>query len=798
MRSELERMQLIEKYLQGALSSEEQAAFEDELKQNPDFQKEIDAQKALIEGTKRLGIKAKISKSFKAFRRKQKLWKWGLGGALTITALAIIIPLAVDNTEQSNSSEIGLDADQLEYKATEESFESLNKQVFEINTHSDTVISTEEGLVFAIPEQAFMDEDGDVIDGIVKVTIREAMNPSQIIGAGLSTTSNGKLLETGGMFYIGAKQNEEQLYLKKEIYAEVPAEEHKPGMQLFDGVRQKDGTINWVNPKKIEKWITPVEITLLDFYPPGYENKLNELGYGNKSKAWKDSLYYSFANEEEAGEEYMFTADSVGLENAPEKLQINPAKIAAIWNKNFNNTNLATKEFEERLKVIFSTCKDEVLDVYVNNLDRNFWELDSMAAALCEGKAKEKFLEFSKRKDGRVRTDNNMINKLGKFYEKRQKELQKEVQKLQRQHSKQLEEARKKFNTLTDKQQKQEAKRKQKNFDKEFNKNLKEVNKQLGIKAIRVPVVLATLGPKNVDRYVEDVVKPTFAATQKRSSQTIQYEGKTARIEYTPFYLELENKESYDRVYAYLMSNELYSFQRMRDTVGGYTEKLNGFLDYYLAVVAYKGDSAFFSSQKALDKSQQRLKVQLTPIAPDKLETALNALSPKKSFARDIKRDQTYELKKETYQKSVQKEKEMLQMRYEIRNIIFPCGKEDCGWFLQRTIGPNDCLHSLALYLGQNGSTYIYDEKLRKDIVGNWQFNNNMDSIIFYNFEILFEREYETFPILWIEGRFKKFLLETPWNCETLEGNTIQMFFQEDCGILPFAIENSSTETQLE
>ena len=140
---------------------------------------------------------------------------------------------------------------------------------------------------------------------------------------------------------------------------------------------------------------------------------MNTWGYLNK--AFIDSLYYSFAAD--CGEENEPSLQSSIIANeiphlrvdskrnrerfkrnvsderkAPLPVElldsaivtnsdcgINPASIQTIWNKKFNQTNLATKEFEERMPWIHRTCENAILDLYIQNLDKNLYEVDQMA-----------------------------------------------------------------------------------------------------------------------------------------------------------------------------------------------------------------------------------------------------------------------------------------------------------------------------------------------------------------------------------------------------------------------------------
>jgi hypothetical protein len=747
MRTELEKIQLIEKHLEGTLSAQEKVAFNEESRTNPNFKNEIEAQKRVLEGVKRTAFKTKSMKKFKLFKRTQNLWKWGLGGALTIAVLAIVIPLSVKTTSSSDIELIETAQDSTflvtpsikDYTNEAENFKTLPQQTFNISTLQDTVIATKEGIVFAIPKNAFVDEDGKTVKGNVQLEVKEAMNTEQIMTSGLTTTSNGKLLETGGMFYIAATSNGKQLQLRKEIHAEVPADDYKPGMQLFDGEKTKDGTINWVSPQKIENWITPVEITALNFYPPGYEAKLKELGYGGKSKQWKDSVYFSFASE---GHDYMMTSDTVALDQTDDELAINPSKIAAIWDKKFNNTNLATKEFEDRLQVIFKTCNHAILDLYVNNLDKNFWELDSMAAQLAVGQEQDQFLAFAARKDGRVDIKKGMVKRLSRYYQKRQNKLRDKVEKLQQKYAEEQLKAQVKFSKLSSKEAVQADKRQSENFVRELNVNIREVHKQLDLRPATYKFVVGTLGAKNVDKfvpefqdneYVTKVLVPTINSTANRTSTKIAFKGKTAEIEYSPVFVKVENKEQYDRIYCYFLSEQLYSFQRMKDTTGGFKEKLNGFLHYNCATIAYKGDSVFFGEKANMDSKGGTLKLKMVLIPKTHLKAKLDQLAggSKKSFKQDILNNQAFELVKFQEEKRRKSVDEMAIFRSEIKQVIFPCLKPEksCNWISHNEPG--------TMILHSGGRVQIFYNGAIKEDDGyfpefyTWSMNSDKNEIHF-------------------------------------------------------------------
>ena len=618
-------------------------------------------------------FKKVANNSYKKFSNAKSLWKWGIGGAITIAAAGILIPLAVKNSSDNPSGDLNniAVADSLIKDDVK-----IQAQHFLLNSKNDTVLETKDGIVFALSKESFVDENGKPAEGGIDVVVKEAMSAEAIMTSGLSTTSNGELLETGGMFYISAYANGKELKINpnKPVHAQVPTDEIKPGMMLFSGEKLPNGQINWVNPIELEKYLVPVDITSLNFYPPNYENKLSELGYGEKGKKWKDSLYFSFTETPEvvAPEKQASLDDLVGfLGSGPtekkmkvQKKFINPIKIKTIWNAKFNNTLLATKEFEERLKVIFSTCDNSLLELYINNIEKNMYEIDDMAFAK-SGNAK--FKEFAERKDGKVKVNEAFAKNLSKYYEQQSKKNQEAITALRDKFYKKQNELNQQFKKAQNDHAKKEVEIASNNFAKEYEKNKTEVYKQLGFK--EGPVYKATItsiGWNNIDKYVMD-------ATVSRTTTKITYNGKTATITYKPFGVEVADKASYDRIYAYLLADGLYSFQRMNEQEAGFTEKLNGFFTYRLVIVGYKGEQAYLFQQDALSKDGGKIIADMKTVNADELKSALQQNN---KMSNDVIEDLHFEKIKVENDKRVNENMKMEELRENLWPVIAPCDLE--------------------------------------------------------------------------------------------------------------------------
>lgn len=405
MRKELEIIQLIEKYLNNELSAQDKIAFEEKLNNNPQLKQEVEKQRLIQEGVQNVALKGTIQKAWKRYR----LGNLGsLGGMLVLVAIAATVATfwLTNQTEAQYAENIKYALNESGNEVWADADELVPAQFFTVNAEEDNVIETEGGLVVAIPKGSLL-QNGKPVTGNIEIEIKEALTPEDIVLSGLSTKSGDNLLETGGMFYFNARKDGENLTIDKEngVIVDVPTDDYKADMQLYDGIRKEDGSIDWKNPKPLETFLTTVDITTLDFYPPNYENKLVEMGKGDYAKHWKDSLYYSFVSDSMLtvyltfwSEDATPTQVNANDPKTPKNLdveryvsdsiwrgtnyEINPAKIKTIWDKKFNNTLLATKEFEERLQYIFQTCDDDILDLYVNNLDKRLSTIDSMAVEM--------------------------------------------------------------------------------------------------------------------------------------------------------------------------------------------------------------------------------------------------------------------------------------------------------------------------------------------------------------------------------------------------------------------------------
>ncbi|MBK7943978.1 MAG: hypothetical protein IPJ85_01125 [Flavobacteriales bacterium] len=293
MRDELHLMELVDRYLDGSMNAEERAVFEARAKSSGDLRELIEDQRALREGVARAHARAAATKAYRSYRfGKPGPW---IGGAVVVAVIGITAAVLMLKHEAPTNEAQG-DAPMESFEELlGEANDALHPLVINVDTRRDTTVLSPGGIVLDIPRGCFTDSLGRPINGPVQVTLKEALTAIDIT-AGLSTDGD-TLLETGGMFHIDARKDGRAVRIdpSKPITAMVPAQRNQQGMMLYRGEELPDGRIDWRDPQPLKKSLVPVDITTLNFYPPGYEQQLAELGQDER-KAFRDSLYWSFAN----------------------------------------------------------------------------------------------------------------------------------------------------------------------------------------------------------------------------------------------------------------------------------------------------------------------------------------------------------------------------------------------------------------------------------------------------------------------------------------------------------------------
>ncbi|MES2681757.1 MAG: cytochrome c [Bacteroidota bacterium] len=786
--------ELIDDYLSGDLSAEEKAEFEGRLQNEKELKEEFELQKQVLQGIRDAGMRSEIKKGFRkaSFKRQSGKFLAGLGITLLVFASVWVIQNRSIPHDQAN---IRHELNEENNKQWSDADKHLMPEIFIVDAERDTVIETKNGIIFTIPANCFLNEKNEVVTGQVELEVKEAMNPMDIMRAGLSTVSDDNLLETGGMFYINARQGGLNLEIAKAkgIYVSIPDRNPGKKMMLFDGKRMPNGKIDWVDPRPFENKINPVDILSLNFYPPHFLDSLSALGFDIKNKNLSDSVYYSFTCE---GEDDNFQSDwpdettarsdstKVGLHkrvahtkpngarlfrkncsvchttdsrkltgpglagmmtrvpggpwltqyilnsqkliksgdayankiynengkavmtvfegilterdvkaiinyiNSPGQLdrsgsspcEIEPSRIRAIWDRKLNNTLLATKEFEERLRVIFQNCNHHLLDLYVNNLDKNMFEIDSMAALIMHEDEREtgaQFTNFYKRKNGRVAIDESHMRELQRYVEEKRNLYREAAVKALRNlyANEKIKDAQALEELL--KQDAAENNRRATVFEEEVKANMNEAYRQLGrtgdtpppVNSNYLGITINNTGWKNVDVFVRE-----SATTRTTMDYTDTATGRKATIKYGLFSVKVNDFDKYERVYTYLIADQLSSFLRVPNKGNIFKENLNGLFKYSVVVFGFSGKDIYFTEIKEAGPGQQNVSLVKMPDADLERYKCLNKVS-----TADVIRDLKFQL----FDQNETKRKQDVAKREQVKNrlwpVVFPCAVEPQG-----------------------------------------------------------------------------------------------------------------------
>ena len=336
----------------------------------------------------------------------------------------------------------------------------VESDFFEINANKDNTIESKKGNIFIIEKGAFIDGNNNIVTDSIQIELAEASEIDELILSNLVIQDRNNIYQDNLSFYLNATKNGEQLKInpKKPIYFELASEKKT---FLLKGNRDSIGNMNWGKQIDFVKELTPVPFDILDFYPESFETTIEKgLPFRNHkilTKELSDSLYYSFSTEIFKNGAYnwnciggydkflminlslplinMFLQEdadtAVVLVSQSDTIPlslcgINPASVKAIKNQKFRNTLLSTREFEKRLKAIFKTCDNKILELYINNLNKNLWEIDEMVAEQLGEKHKmySTFKEFASYKNTTVSVSNKRAKLLSKFYTNKKQEIE--------------------------------------------------------------------------------------------------------------------------------------------------------------------------------------------------------------------------------------------------------------------------------------------------------------------------------------------------------------------------------------
>lgn len=533
----------------------------------------------------------------------------------------------------------------------------LPSNVYSLHADRDEVVETPQGMIVSIPRGTFIYMDGKPVTGDYTLEIKEALTPVDIMRSGLSTWSGDHLLETGGMFRLTANRDGRELQVapnpKVQMTVMVPKWQDRNDMMLFDGVPQADGSLDWVNPKPRLTGLVAVPMKDLNFYPPHFEENVAAYGYPEADKKFLDSVYLSFAaryTEKELRDldngkrlkgpawshfwmilgiyipkkRDRWTWDDAPLNSDKKSVQrrykniqkvqgINPSTVLAFWRSEFDNTILATREFEQRMRVIHGTCSGNILACYTENMKKPLHYCDSLALKQAPAHLRDEFRAFLDRRDGTVMNGTVVTPALYNLLLEKQRQLDQLFQKTTAAYFAQQQKADDDFAAKL-------ARHHQKDSARIAYNDVINTTQATRLAPPVSPVAQNNYNTFNVRRtgwHNIDVIfsifyrrprnsrtpAPAAAATPQQPAQQAQTTRDTVATPrvFTPVALTVADAGRYQMLEAYLIPDGKMAFIRMDKQGMAFTGKLTTGFNYRLAVVGYAGGQMYALTQPVLD-----------------------------------------------------------------------------------------------------------------------------------------------------------------------------------------------------
>ncbi len=174
---------------------------------------------------------------------KRKL-NYASGKLNSETNKSVVLTSLMEKKEIVKSEDLNFDWDNFSIQLEEFNKKHTSKKhTYYFEANKDIRITTNNKAKIVIPFNALN------IDTLskekIRVEVTEYLSKDEILFAGLTTLSNGKWLESAGMFEINCFQNDKQLQLKRGKYAELTVPKDVPdGFYIFNAQNANE-QLNW-------------------------------------------------------------------------------------------------------------------------------------------------------------------------------------------------------------------------------------------------------------------------------------------------------------------------------------------------------------------------------------------------------------------------------------------------------------------------------------------------------------------------------------------------------------------------
>jgi hypothetical protein len=206
-----------------------------------------------------------------------------------------------------------------------------------IDNTKDTLVVGSKGTGLFFEKESFQLPNGSNPKGRISIQLKECYSNSDIVRENLSTTSNGKLLETRGMINVLAFSDNQELKLKqgKKFIIHFPKDssDRKKQMNLFYANNNENQVIDW----KLDS------VTLLK--PTAYMSGWSTFGYvGGDTSENRGGFYFKGEKKDGIYDYFYKNFDNTKLQATKDDLQNKVYEAKFIVNKQGKVTNIKITE----------------------------------------------------------------------------------------------------------------------------------------------------------------------------------------------------------------------------------------------------------------------------------------------------------------------------------------------------------------------------------------------------------------------------------------------------------------------
>jgi len=148
--------------------------------------------------------------------------------------------------------------------------------------------------------------------------------------------------------------------------------------------------------------------------------------------------------------------------------------------------------------------------------------------------------------------------------------------------------------------------------------------------------------------------------------------GKTATLTYTPVTIEVTGKESFNELRVYLIPEELNSYQRVMETNGVFTEKLNALFQYDLVCMGRKDGQLYAASRQGIAASGS-ITLSMEPTDEESLRRMVRTPQVNTTLVSDLVEQAGHLEWLELEAKRQQARAKREEFRSALMAVVFPC-----------------------------------------------------------------------------------------------------------------------------